>query len=321
MGERLTIVGGRLASVFGGQHGILVLLSLMLLAALVGIPEFRTASNLTNVVIQSAALAILAIGQTIVIIAGLIDLSVGMLLGLVVVITSDVMNGQSSATALGIAVALGLGGGIGIINGLLNNFLRIHPLILTFGMLSVLQGAIFVYTDRSIGLTSPEFKWLANGSVAGLPIAALLLLVVALAAHWMLNRTRLGQHLYATGGDEEHARRAGIRTSRIKVWAFLFSGLSAGIAGILVAGRLGTGYPNAGMGYELDAIVAVVLGGTSLAGGRGTILGTVAAVLVLGVTSNALNLMEVSSFVQILVKGLIVIFAILVNQPRRMIRA
>lgn len=311
----------RVGTLLSGRYGMPVLLAAMLVAAVAAIPEFRTLGNIANVALQSAALAILAVGQTVVIIAGLIDLSVGMLLGLVVVITSDVMNGQSVATPLGIAVALALGGGIGAVNGLLNNLLRIHPLILTFGMLSVLQGAIFVYTDRSVGRTSPEFAWMANGTVAGVPFSALLLLAVAGAAFALLNRTRFGRHVYATGGNEEHARRAGINTDRVKFWVFVLSGISAAIAGILVAGRLGTGYPNAGTGYELDAIVAVVLGGTSLAGGRGTILGTVAAVFVLGVTSNALNLMEVSSFVQILIKGLIVVAAILLNQPKRVAAA
>lgn len=298
-----------------------ILLGSMLLAAVLAIPEFRTFNNVSNVVIQSAALAVLSVGQTIVIIAGLIDLSVGMLIGLIVVVTSDVMNGQSAATLLGIVLALGLGAGVGAVNGVLNNVLRIHSLILTFGMLSVLQGAIFVYTDRSVGLTSPEFTWIANGKIAGIPFAGVLLVLVTLAAFVILNRTRFGRHVFAVGGNEEHARRAGINTAQVKFWVFVLSGLSAGIAGIVVAGRLGTGYPNAGTGFELDAIVAVVLGGTSLAGGRGTLLGTVAAVFVLGVTSNALNLLEVSSFLQILIKGLIVVAAILLNQPKRVLAA
>jgi ribose/xylose/arabinose/galactoside ABC-type transport system permease subunit len=306
------------ASALSGRYGIVALLGAMTLLAAVGVPEFRTIGNLTNVAVQSAALAVLAVGQTVVIIAGLIDLSVGMLIGLIVVVTSDLMNGQSAMTAIGILVALGLGGGIGLVNGLLNNLLRIHPLILTFGMLSILQGVIFVYTDRSVGWTSPEFAWMANETIAGVPFAVILVAAVAGAVHFLLDRTRFGRHLFAVGGSEEHARRAGIATGTIKIWAFVISGLSAGIAAILVAGRIGTGYPNAGVGYELDAIVAVVLGGTSLAGGRGTIIGTIAAVFVLGITSNTLNLLEISSFVQILVKGLIVIVAILLNQPKRM---
>ena len=308
-------------TLLSGRYGIVILLVSMLIAAMLATPEFRTLNNLSNVALQTAALAILAIGQTVVIIAGLIDLSVGMLIGLVVVITSDLMNGQSAMTMAGIFVALGLGAGIGLVNGLLNYLLRIDPLILTFGMLSVLQGTIFVYTDRSVGRTSPEFAWMANGTIFGIPFAVILLAAVAGATYFLMNRTRFGYHVYAVGGNEEHARRAGIKTHRIKVWVFVISGITAGISGILVAGRLGTGYPNAGSGYELDAIVAVVLGGTSLAGGRGSILGTVAAVFVLGITSNTLNLLEVSSFVQILIKGLIVIAAILLNQPKNKVTA
>ncbi|MBO0333191.1 ABC transporter permease [Sneathiella sp. CAU 1612] len=306
-------------SLLSSKYGIIVLLGLTVLFAFIFVPEFGTVNNLTNIAIQSAPLAILAIGQTVVIIAGLIDLSVGMLLGLIVVIIADLMQGESSMTVVAILAALGLGGGVGMINGLLNNLLRIHPLILTFGMLSILQGLIFVYTDRSVGQVSSEFSWMANGTVIGVPFAIILLMFVALLTSFLLYKTRLGAHIFAVGGGEEQARRAGIMTGRVKIWAFIISGVSAGVAGMLVAGRLGTGYPNAGVGYELDAIVAVVLGGTSLAGGRGSILGTIAAVFVLGVASNILNLMEISSFVQIFVKGLIVVIAILLNQPKRII--
>ena len=184
-------------------------------------------------------------------------------------------------------------------------------------MLSVLQGAIFAYTDRSIGRASSEIAWLADGTVLGVPVAALLLAGAAIVVHLLLSRTRFGYQVYAVGGHEENARRAGILVGRVKLFAFVASGLSAGLAGLLVAGRLGTGYPNAGVGFELDAIVAVVLGGTSLAGGRGNIVGTIAAVLVLSITSNVLNLLEISSFVQMLIKGLIVVAAILINQPKR----
>jgi ribose/xylose/arabinose/galactoside ABC-type transport system permease subunit len=300
-----------------GRHGIFLMLLILLLVGAVTAPEFRTAENLANVLKQSAALGVLAIGQNFVIVGGMIDLSVGQLAGLVVVLSADLMQGRPELTLRAILLALALGAGVGALNGWLNNRLRIHPLILTFGMLSVLQGAIFVYTDRSVGLVSPGFRWLGDGTVAGVPVAALLLAAISGGAAFLLHRTRFGHHLMAIGGSEGNARRAGIDADRIKLIAFTLSGLSAGIAGILLAGRLGTGYPNAGVGYELDAIVAVVLGGTALAGGRGTIAGTIAAVLVLGVTSNLLNLLEVSAFVQMLIKGLIVILAILINQPAR----
>jgi ribose/xylose/arabinose/galactoside ABC-type transport system permease subunit len=300
-----------------GRHGIFLLLLILLLVGAATAPEFRTAENIANVLKQSAALGVLAIGQNFVIVGGMIDLSVGQLAGLVVVLTADLMQGRPELTMRAILLALALGAGVGALNGWLNNRLRIHPLILTFGMLSVLQGVIFVYTDRSVGLVSPGFRWLGDGTVVGLPVAALLLAAISLGAAFLLHRTRFGHHLMAIGGSEENARRAGIDANRIKLIAFTLSGLSAGIAGILLAGRLGTGYPNAGVGYELDAIVAVVLGGTALTGGRGTIAGTIAAVLVLGVTSNLLNLLEVSAFMQMLIKGLIVILAILINQPAR----
>jgi ribose/xylose/arabinose/galactoside ABC-type transport system permease subunit len=300
-----------------GRHGIFLLLLVLLLVGAATAPEFRTAENIANVLKQSAALGVLAIGQNFVIVGGMLDLSVGQLAGLVVVLSADLMQGRPELTLRALLLALALGVGVGALNGWLNNRLRIHPLILTFGMLSVLQGVIFVYTDRSVGLVSPAFRWLGDGSLAGVPVAALLLAAISLGAAFLLHRTRFGHHLMAVGGSEENARRAGIDANRIKLIAFTLSGLSAGIAGILLAGRLGTGYPNAGVGYELDAIVAVVLGGTALGGGRGTIAGTIGAVLVLGVTSNLLNLLEVSAFVQMLIKGLIVILAILINQPAR----
>lgn len=296
--------------------GIYLVLALALAVA-ASIPEFRSLQNLANVATQSAALGILAVGQTVVVLCGLIDLSVGQLIGLIVVLTCDVMAGRPSMSGPAVLLALGLGAGTGAVTGLLNNRLRVHPLILTFGMMSVLQGVVFTYTDRSVGRVSPAITWLADGRLLGAPVAPLLVVALAALGHLGLTRTRFGLHVHAVGGNPDHARRAGIDTARVALAAFVISGSTAGIAALLVAGRLGTGYPHAGAGFELDAIVAVVLGGTSLAGGRGSIPGTLAAVLVLGLTNNVLNLLQISSFIQMLLKGLIVIGAILVNQPSR----
>ncbi len=298
------------------ERGIYGVLALALGAAGV-IPEFRAPDNLANVATQSTALAVLALGQTFVILGGLIDLSIGQLAGLIVVVVCDAGAGRDAMAAPAILLALGLGAGSGLVTGLLNNRLRIHPLILTFGLMSVLQGVIFTYTDRSVGRVPPAIAWLADGRLLGLPVAPLLVLVLAAGAHLTLTRTRFGLHVHAVGGSRDNARRAGIDTERVVASVFVISGLSAAVAGLLLAGRLGVGYPHAGAGFELDAIVAVVLGGTSLAGGRGSIAGTLAAVLLLGLASNVLNLLQISSFVQMLLKGLIVIGAILVNQPGR----
>jgi len=287
------------------------------LAAAGLIPEFRSLGNLTNVATQSAALAVLALGQTFVILCGLIDLSIGQLTGLIVVLVCDVAAGRDAMTAPALLLAMGVGAGSGAVTGLLNNRLRIHPLILTFGTMSVFQGIIFTYTDRSVGRVPGPIAWLADGRLLGLPVALLLVLLLAGGARITLTRRRFGIDVRAVGGSRDNARRAGIDTDRVAANVFVISGVSAAIGGLLVAGRLGVGYPHAGAGFELDAIVAVVLGGTSLAGGRGSVAGTLAAVLLLGLANNVLNLLQISSFIQMLLKGLIVIGAILINQPGR----
>jgi ribose/xylose/arabinose/galactoside ABC-type transport system permease subunit len=294
-----------------GIWGLLV--AAVVLAALF-VPGFATPTNLGNVVTQSAALGFVALGQTFVIAAGLIDLSVGQLLGLSVVLTCALTDGRGD---LLLPVALGmlaLGAAVGSVHGWLVNRLAIEPLILTFGSLSILQGAIFSYTDRSVGHAPEALRWIANERVLGWPVAGLLLVALGFVAHGLLRRTRFGLRLLATGDDGESARRAGVNVARVRWGAFVLSGMGAAAGGLLIAGRLGTGYPNAGQGFELDAIVAAVLGGTSLAGGRASIVGTLGAVLVLGVIANVLNLLEVSAFVQTFAKGVIVIGAILATR-------
>lgn len=309
---------GRLVG--AGAPALMVLLALALPAAMLFVPGFSAADNLANVLTQSAALGLVAIGQTFVIVAGLIDLSVGQVLGLTVVLVCALTDG-GSAWLWPVAAGLVAGGVvIGLAHGWLVNRLRIDPLILTFGTLSIVQGAIFAFTDRSVGRAPEALAWLANGRVAGVPVAGLLLLGTALLAHVLLRHTRLGLRLVATGDDAASARRAGVDVARVRMWAFALSGLGAVLGGLIIAGRLGVGYPNAGQGFELDAIVAVVLGGASLAGGRGGVAGTVAAVLLLGILSNVLNLLEVSAFVQTFAKGLIVVAAILATARTRDLR-
>ncbi|RYE10073.1 MAG: ABC transporter permease [Hyphomicrobiales bacterium] len=298
------------------RDGIFVLLAATVVTAALAIPAFRDPANLANVIRQAGVLGILAIGQTFVITAGMIDLSIGMIAGLVVVLSSVLLNGDATLTLPIVALMLLVGAAIGTLNGVLLNTLRLHPLILTFGMLSVLQGAIFTFTDKSVGRTSEPLSILANGDIFGIPWTALLLAALAIGAHLIFARTRFGYHLVAAGGNPESARRAGISVERIRLAVFIISGATAALAGVLLAGRLGTGYPLAGNGLELDAIVAVVLGGTLLSGGRGSIWRSLAGVLMLAVISNVLNLLGVSAFVQQFIKGLIVIVAILLNQPR-----
>jgi ribose/xylose/arabinose/galactoside ABC-type transport system permease subunit len=297
--------------------GIWLLLLVASLAAAIAIPAFRDPANLANILRQSSVLGIIAIGQTFVIAAGMIDLSVGMIAGLVVVLTCLVLGADPSLTLAVAALMLLLGASIGSLNGLLVNRLHLHPLILTFGMLSILQGVIFTITDRSVGRASPVLLSLANDDIIGIPISAILLLLLLILVQTVFARTRFGYHLVAAGGNAESARRAGVDVNGVRLLCFILSGAFAALAGLLLAGRLGTGYPLAGSGLELDSIVAVVLGGTALAGGRGSVVRSIGGVLALAIISNVLNLLEVSAFVQMFIKGMIVVIAILLNQPRR----
>lgn len=299
------------------NSGIWIILAAAISLSAATIPAFRDPENLANLIRQSAVLGILAIGQTFVIVAGLIDLSVGMVAGLVVVLTCSLVDGDPSWTFPVMILMLASSALLGAAIGFLIDRLKVHSLIFTFAMLSILQGIIFTYTDRSIGSASAPLQLMANGDIFGFPIAGLLLVGVLALAHVLLTRTRFGYRLKASGGNPESARRAGINVQRVRVLAFVLSGLSAGLAGLILAGRLGTGYPLAGANLELDAIVAVVLGGTALSGGRGSVIRSVGGVLALTVISNVLNLLEVSSFVQMFLKGAIVIAAIIANQSRR----
>ena len=292
------------------EYGVgLVLIVLVVTATLIS-PTFLSPDNVSNLLRQTAPLMIVALGQTFVILAGGIDLSVGMLIGLVTVLGNGIMDGRPEYALPIMVLGLGLGLAVGLFNGLVVTLARIHPLILTFGMLSVLQGAIFMYTDKTIGVAPENFKHIAYGSLGPLPAPALLAAGLTTVSWLVLARTGFGRYVYALGGSEVSARRAGINTALVKIAVYAISGLSAGIAGLVVAARLGSGYTLAGSGFELDAIVAVVLGGTSLAGGRGGVLRTIVGVLILGILSNMLNLAGVSSFVQQIVKGVVVIGAV-----------
>lgn len=292
------------------------LLALVVFGA-AAVPQFRTLANLANILEQSATLAILAMGQAFVIAGGMIDLSVGQLVGLITVVACILFEAWPGMGAAVVVVALALGALVGLVNGELINRLRMSPLILTFGMLSILQGCIFMLTDRSVGQVIPAISFLGTGRIAGIPASLFLVAAVALVAWYLLERSRFGWHLLAMGNSAESARRAGLNLGSLTRLAYVASGLCAGLAALVLAGRLGTGFPNAGAGLELDAIVAVVLGGTPLKGGRVSIAGVLGAVLLLGVLNNLLNLYQVPAFTQILIKGLIVIAAILADRPRR----
>jgi ribose/xylose/arabinose/galactoside ABC-type transport system permease subunit len=299
------------------RYGVFVALGIAVAYGIVAVPNFATLANLDAVLRQVAVLGIVSLGQTFVILTAGIDLSVGMLMGLVTVLANGVMAGDPALIPVVIGLALVIGVIVGLANGAGVVIFRVNPLIVTLAMMSVLQGVIFLYTDRTVGIAPPEFRELAYGSIGPLPTSVVLLVILAAAAWVVLRQTPLGRYIYAVGSDPRAARRAGIGVGRVTAAAYVICGALAGIAGLVLAARLGSGYTGAGAGFELDSIVAVVLGGTALSGGRGGVIGTVAGVLLLALIANMLNLLGISPFTQRVVNGLIIIAAIAIYTARR----
>jgi ribose transport system permease protein len=266
--------------------------------------SFLSVDNLSNIVRQNAATAILAAAMTFVILTSGIDLSVGSVVGLAGVLCADVLaHGGSVPVALCAGVLVGAV--VGLLNGLVVTWLDTPPFIVTLATLLIARGAAFKYTNaRTIsGLPAP-FAALGHGAVPGF-----MMLAVFLLAWLLLTRTPFGRHVYATGGSREAAWLAGIRVERVLVAVYALSGLLAGLSGVLVAARLGAGYPKAGEFYELDAVTAAVVGGTSLFGGRGSIWGTLAGAFLIGILNNGLNLFQVEPYEQLMVKGGVLLLA------------
>src|ERR1700733_5370312 len=224
------------------DYGIWLALGIAILAAEVATPGFLSAANIHDLMSAMAVLGIVSVGQTFVILSGGIDLSVGVIMGLVTVLTNGIMNGDPALAWPMVAFGVTIGVAVGLSNGVLLVLTRIDPLILTFGMLSILTGAIFLYTDRTIGSAPGNFRQIAEGTLGPFPMLFVVMLLAALIAWLLLTRTRFGCHVYAIGGSEEHARRAGIAIGRTKVAIYTLSGLFAGSAGVGLAARSGWGH-------------------------------------------------------------------------------
>lgn len=297
--------------------GVWVALAVTLIAGIVAVPNFATAANADAILRQGAVLGVVALGQTFVVLTGGIDLSVGMLMGLVTVLANGIMAGDPGLIPVVVVVALVCGLATGLANGLGITLARVDPLIVTLAMLSVLQGAIFLYTDRTVGSAPQEFRELAYGSIGPVPVPAIVVGVLAVACWVVLTRTPFGRYVYALGSDPLNARRAGIPTDRIRLAAYVVCSLLAAVAGLLLAARLGSGFTGAGAGFELSSIVAVVVGGTALSGGKGGVPGTIAAVLLLTMLATMLNLLGISPFAQRVINGVVIVVAVAVYTSRR----
>jgi ribose transport system permease protein len=287
----------------------LVLLAMFVLCAIF-VPGFASVKNVINLLQHSVALGLISIGQSFVILGGSIDLSVGSAISALAVFSSLVMQGQASNIPQAVIFALAAGAMIGLVNGLIITRLHVHPFITTLGTSLIIRGALFAKFNSQAGLVPKEFEALGYNTIGILPIGVLLLLIVTLSAWFLTRYTRFGQHLYATGGNQEIARLSGVRTGRTLMLAHILTGLIAGITALFIVSRLRAADPLLGAGIDLDSIAATVIGGAPLSGGVGSMWGTIAGVLILSILNNIFNLLNVGAFAQNVLRGMIVILVV-----------
>jgi inositol transport system permease protein len=305
--------------------GILLLFIILLSVLTSG--TFLQAQNLINVIRQVSAIGVIATGMTFVIIINGIDLSVGSVLAVAAVVSASLAQSPQASVIkypglqlpviVAVVAGLAVGALLGLINGVLIAGFKIAPFIATLGMMTAARGMANIYTDgRPISRLQPDFNWIGQGDLLFIPVPIWILAIVAVLAHVALNFTRFGRHTYALGGNEQAARVSGINLNKIKVAIFTLAGLMAGLAGIMLAARTGSGNPTLGTGIELDAITAAVIGGTSFNGGVGTIWGTIVGALIIGVINNGMDLINISPFMQQVVKGTIIVIAIIIDERK-----
>ncbi|PJK17010.1 ribose ABC transporter permease [Chryseomicrobium excrementi] len=281
-------------------------------------PDFLSVNNLLNVLRQVSINAIIAFGMTFVILTGGIDLSVGSILALTGAVTAGMMAGGTDPI-LAMLLGLILGALLGAVNGILISKGNVAPFIATLATMTIYRGLTLVYTEgRPIsGLgDSLTFQMLGKGYFFGIPVPVVTMLVSFGILYFILKKTTFGRRVYAVGGNEEASKLSGIKTGRIKIYVYALTGFLSALAALILTSRLNSAQPTAGQMFELDAIAAVVLGGTSLTGGRGWIVGTLIGALIIGVLNNGLNLIGVSSFFQQVVKGLVILFAVLIDRKK-----
>jgi len=316
-------------NLFLNKYGIVLILLAMLVAFSLLSEGFFTARNIFNIIRQISFMGLIAIGVTMVILTGGIDLGSGSVLALAAVLATSLAQLPESATlkyaglsvpiGVPVLVALLIGALTGWVNGALIARFRIPPFIATLGMMTVARGFALIYSNKPLSQLTPEYNFIGQGAIAGVPFPVIILLVVAVLTHIMLNNTRFGRYIYALGGNEQAARLSGIRTNRLKFVAYMIGSFCGGLAGILYAAREGQGNAaNLGIGYELNAIAAAVVGGASLRGGAGTLTGTILGALFLSLVVNGIpNLIKIdSSLYEGLIVGLVVVLAVAVNQLR-----
>lgn len=306
----------RTAGQIFSKYGIFLIFIAMVVLVSIMTPAFLSSQNLINVVRQISFIGIVAMGVTMVIITTGIDLSSGSVIALVSVITASFAQGDHPLI-LALALGLGIGALAGFINGTISAKGAIPPFIATLGMMIAARGLALLYSDgRPIGGLSESFLFIGQGQIAGIPVPIIIFVIMGIISHLMLSKTRFGKYTYAIGGNEQAARICGINVDRYKIMIYTYAGFLSALAGIMLTSRISAGQPSMGVMYELDAIAAAVIGGTSLSGGIGTIPGTIIGALIIGVLNNSLDLMNVSSYWQQILKGAIIVTAVMIDSRK-----
>ncbi len=297
-----------------GQYGIFIAFALLCLVLAMITPRFFTVSNLMTIGNQVSINALLAFGVTFVIITGGIDLSLGSMVAVTGVVAASFAHPDTYPLIVPVLLGLAAGSGMGAFNGLVITKSKVPPFIVTLGTMTIGRGLALIWSNgRPISNLSDSFNFIGGGNILGIPFPIIILIIAFVVCSIILNKTVLGRYMYAVGGNEPAARASGIRVTRVKMWVYSICGLLSAMGGILLTSRITTGQPNAGAGFELDAIAAAIIGGTSTSGGTGTMTGTLMGALLIGVISNSLDLLNVTSYYQQVVMGAIIIGAVVLD--------
>lgn len=302
------------------NYGIIIVFFLLCLILSIATPTFLLPKNIINMLRQASINGIISIGMTFVILTGGIDLSVGSILAFSGIVAASYSSTTFTVYPLPVSIILGILGGtfLGCINGLIVAIWRIPAFVVTLGMLSIARGLTFIYTD---GMPVPnlvkDFTFIGQGIIFGIPLIVIIFALVFIISWIVLYKTRFGRYVYAVGGNEKSAKISGVNTRLIIFIVYGISGFLSALGGLILTARTTAGLPQAGISYELDAIAAVVIGGTSLNGGQGTLVGTLFGALIISVMNNGLDILSVSSYYQQVIKGVIIVGAVLLDTLRK----
>ncbi|TAE28175.1 MAG: ABC transporter permease [Cytophagales bacterium] len=317
MNTTKTLISSKISGQLG-QYGLLVAFLLICVALAIISPKFLTVQNGLIIVTQVSINALLAFGVTFVIITGGIDLSIGSIVAVAGVVSASFAHPDSYPVIVPMLMGLLVGVAFGALNGWVITRSNVPPFIVTLGTMTIGRGlALILSKGRPVSNLSDEFNFLGGGKILGIPTLIIILLVAFAVCSVVLRKTVLGRYMYAVGGNEPASRASGINVSRVKMKVYVLAGGLAALAGILLTSRISTGQPNAGEGFELDAIAATIIGGTSTTGGTGTMTGTLIGALLIGVISNGLDLLNVSSYYQQVVMGVIIVGAVVLDSLKK----